>query len=123
MLKIKDKKLISLPNQAIATFSEYAIILLVRLIFKERNMNNLATTKLSSKGQVVIPEEIRKNLHLQAGNQFIVMADKDVVILKTITKPSLEQFKILIAKARRQAKRVGLTKQAVREAIREARKK
>lgn len=36
-----------------------------------------ATTKLSSRGQVVIPEEIRNNLGLSEG---------DTVILKTITE-------------------------------------
>ncbi len=44
-------------------------------------MANVATTKLSSKGQVVIPENIRKKLHLKAGAQFVVIGDNDVVIL------------------------------------------
>jgi AbrB family looped-hinge helix DNA binding protein len=47
-------------------------------------MANLATTKMSSKGQVVIPENIRKQLNLKAGAQFIVVGEKDVVILKSI---------------------------------------
>lgn len=51
-------------------------------------MTTLSTTKLSSKGQVVIPEEIRKSLHLHTGAQFIVMGKDDVVILKIITPPS-----------------------------------
>jgi len=44
-------------------------------------MANVATTKLSSKGQVVIPENIRKKLKLEVGAQFVVLGDKDVVIL------------------------------------------
>ena len=44
-------------------------------------MTNLATTKMSSKGQVVIPEDIRKRLKLKAGSQFIVVGENDVVIL------------------------------------------
>ena len=36
-------------------------------------MSVLATTKLSSKGQVVIPEEIRKKAGLKSGDQFIVL--------------------------------------------------
>ena len=34
-------------------------------------MKTLATTKLSSKGQVVIPEEIRNRLGLETGAQFV----------------------------------------------------
>ena len=45
-----------------------------------------ATTKLSSRGQVVIPEEIRNNLGLSEGDQFLVTSEGDTVILKTITE-------------------------------------
>ena len=41
-----------------------------------------ATTTSSSKGQVVIPEAIRERLGLKTGAQFVVVADRDVVILK-----------------------------------------
>lgn len=50
-------------------------------------MANVSTTKMSSKGQVVIPENIRKTLNLKAGAQFVVVGDKDVVILKSISPP------------------------------------
>jgi AbrB family looped-hinge helix DNA binding protein len=70
-------------------------------------MPNLATTKMSSKGQVVIPEGIRKRLGLKAGAQFVVVGDKDVVILKAISPPSMEDFDALISEARRQAKKAG----------------
>jgi AbrB family looped-hinge helix DNA binding protein len=56
-------------------------------------MPDLATTKMSSKGQVVIPEDIRKRLKLKAGDQFVVVGEKDVVILKAISPPSMEDFK------------------------------
>jgi len=36
-------------------------------------MAGVATTKLSSRGQVVIPENIRKKLQLKAGTQFVVI--------------------------------------------------
>lgn len=47
----------------------------------------VATTKLSSKGQVVIPESIRKQLHLKEGDQFVVVGEGDAVIFKTISPP------------------------------------
>ena len=72
-------------------------------------MKPLATTRMSSKGQVVIPESIRKDLKLEAGTRFVVVAEDDVVILKTITPPSLNDFNAVISKARQQAKEAGLT--------------
>ena len=62
-------------------------------------MANISTTKMSSKGQVVIPEAIRKKLGLKSGDQFVVTGDKDVVILKSISPPSLDEFDDLIADA------------------------
>ncbi|GBE14997.1 hypothetical protein BMS3Abin14_01051 [bacterium BMS3Abin14] len=80
-------------------------------------MKPFATTKMSSKGQIVIPESIRKNLKLEAGTQFVVIAEDDVVILKTITPPSLDAFDEVISKARRQAREAGLTRESVKDAL------
>jgi AbrB family looped-hinge helix DNA binding protein len=84
-------------------------------------MANIATTKMSSKGQVVIPEDIRKRLKLKAGSQFVVLGEDDVVILKTISPPSIGEFDALIAEARRQAKKAGLKKSHITDAIAKAR--
>jgi AbrB family looped-hinge helix DNA binding protein len=84
-------------------------------------MANVSTTKMSSKGQVVIPENIRKNLNLQAGAQFIVVGEKDVIILKRISPPSLDEFDEIIDKARRDGKKAGLKKSDIQEAIKKVR--
>ncbi len=84
-------------------------------------MANLATTKMSSKGQIVIPEEIRNRLNLKTGAQFIVVGDNDVVILKNITPPSIEEFDELISKARKAGKKAGLKKADIAKAIKKAR--
>ena len=86
-------------------------------------MANVSTTKMSSKGQVVIPENIRKNLNLKAGTQFIVIGDKGVVILKSITPPSIEEFDELITKARQDGKKAGIKKTDIAEAIIKVRSK
>jgi AbrB family looped-hinge helix DNA binding protein len=80
-------------------------------------MTKLATTKMSSKGQVVIPEEIRKRLKLKAGSRFVVVGDRDVVILKEISPPSMEEFDDLIAEARREARQSGLKRSDILKAI------
>ena len=86
-------------------------------------MAGVATTKMSSKGQVVIPEDIRKKLHLKPGAQFVVVADKDVVILKNISAPTLQEFDELIATARKTAKQAGLKKTDIENAIAKVRGK
>ena len=80
-------------------------------------MGSIATTKLSSKGQVVIPEEIRKQLGLKEGDQFVVVGQDDAVILKSIKKPVLNEFDSLIDKARRQARDAGLKRSDIGKAI------
>src|SRR3990167_11451395 len=59
---------------------------LICKIIEEYKMRRLATTKLSSKGQIVIPEEIRDKLGLHSGDKFIVIAEKDVIIFKIIRR-------------------------------------
>ena len=83
-------------------------------------MASTATTTLSSKGQVVIPEEIRARLGLMTGAQFVVVGDRDVVILKRLEPPALSEFAVLTARARRAAKQAGLKKADVAKAVTKA---
>jgi AbrB family looped-hinge helix DNA binding protein len=86
-------------------------------------MAELATTRLSSKGQVVIPEDVRQRLGLKAGDQFIVVAEGDVVILKTISPPSMKDFDVLVSKARRQAQRARMKPKDITAALAKVREK
>jgi len=86
-------------------------------------MAPLSTTRLSSKGQVVIPEDVRKALGLEAGAKFVVMGDGDVVILKRITAPARGEFRTLASKARAQARRAGLKPADVVKAVRRVRRR
>ena len=95
-------------------------ILLVR---QEATVGGPATTRLSSKGQVVIPDEIRKGLGLKTGDQFVVVGDGDVVILKAITPPRMDEFDTLVRAARRAARKVKLGPASVRSAVARARAK
>ena len=84
-------------------------------------MKLVATTKLSSKGQVVIPEEVRNKLHLKEGDQFVVIGKGDAVILKTISPPSLDEFSDLLKEAQVQARKAGLKKEDITNAIEKVR--
>lgn len=84
-------------------------------------METLATTRMSSKGQVVIPESIRKQLDLKEGVQFLVLGDEDVVILKVVTPPDRNEFDDLLKKARKQAREAGLKQKDITSAVAKAR--
>jgi len=80
-------------------------------------MTEASTTTLSSKGQVVIPEEIRSRLGLKPGVQFVVIADRDVVIFKVLEPPALSEFDTLVSRARKAAKKAGLKSTDVDKAV------
>lgn len=79
-------------------------------------MSTLGTTRMSSRGQVVIPEEIRQRLGLAAGTQFVVVGDGDVVILRAIAPPSLDEFDDLVSTARKAARGAGMRMSDVKAA-------
>ena len=84
---------------------------------EEEHIMAVSTTKMSSKGQVVIPESIRESLGLQTGARFVVVAGQDAILLKLVTQPSMEEFDELLAEARRQARRTGLKQSDIGNAI------
>ena len=84
-------------------------------------MGTVSTTRMSSKGQVVIPEAVRERLGLVPGAEFVVLGDGDVVILKAIKTPELSDFDELVAKAESAAKAAGMPRSAVGKAVKEVR--
>ena len=84
-------------------------------------MTEVETTKMSSKGQIVIPEEIRRRLGLKTGARFLVVGDEDVVVLKALTGPSMDEFDDLIAQARKQAQKAGLKRSDITSAVAKSR--
>jgi AbrB family looped-hinge helix DNA binding protein len=78
---------------------------------------SLATTKMSSRGQVVIPESIRDELGLEPGAQFVVLGQDDVVMFKVISPPSREEYARLKRQLRKQAREAGLKRSDIPKAI------
>jgi len=81
-------------------------------------MNDIATTRLSSKGQVVIPEAIRQRMGLETGTEFVVVGEDGTVVLKVIEPPSIRDFDEIVAKARSDAQLAGLRESDIADAIR-----
>jgi len=78
---------------------------------------DFATTKMSSRGQVVIPESVRSEMGLKPGSKFIVLWQDDVVMLKVIAPPSMEEFAALHKRLRQQASKSGLKRKDIAKAI------
>ena len=78
-------------------------------------------TRVSSKGQVVIPSEIREEMGIDAGTTLMVFTDGDNLLMKPVESPSREAFRDLIRRSRRAAHAAGLRRGAVKPAIRRAR--
>jgi len=53
-------------------------------------------TRISTKGQVVLPSAIRQRLRLQAGDQFDVKAEGDSIVLTPRKKRARRKAKIII---------------------------
>jgi AbrB family looped-hinge helix DNA binding protein len=77
----------------------------------------VATTRMSSRGQVVIPESIRDRLGLEAGAQFAVFGQDGVVMLKVISPPSTEEYSRLRRRLRQQTRAAGLKRSEIPKAI------
>lgn len=78
---------------------------------------------VSSKGQIVLPAEIRKALSINTGDKLAIFASDDVIMLKTVKVPSVEDFKTKLDEAQKWAKQVGYVESDVNEIIKDVRKK
>lgn len=85
-------------------------------------MEKLEITSMSSRGQVVIPLDIREHLRLKEGEKFVVVGEDDTVVLKKIEMPSFKNFDKLVQKTRQFAKEKGIASADVEGAIKRARK-
>ena len=82
----------------------------------------LEKTTLTSRGQIVIPQDIREHLGLKMGAKFIVVGRDDTIMLKKIEMPKFERFDNIIKKGRHFASKKGIKPEDVTTAIDEYRK-
>lgn len=80
-------------------------------------------TSVSSKGQVVLPKNIRDALSLDNGSKLIVFTDGDNILLKPIIAPDLKEFNSLMEKSKEWAERVGMKESDIDEAVSAVRKR
>lgn len=81
-------------------------------------MVEASTTKISSKGQVVIPANVRKAASLKKGEKILAIAIDDTVVLKKIVDKSFQEA---LKPVWTKAKSLGLTEEDVNALVEEAR--
>jgi len=71
-------------------------------------------TRLSERGQIVIPTELRKSMNLKEGERFIIMGVGDTIVLRKL-ELSQERLRLkkLIRESREKARRVGFSEKEV----------
>lgn len=75
------------------------------------------TTRLSSRGQVVIPEAVRKAAKVREGEHLLVVAIGDAIVMKKLASVTFEEVARPIWRA---VKEMGLSGEEVDELIEEA---
>ncbi len=84
-------------------------------------MDKFEVTSMSSRGQVVIPLDIREQLGLKEGEKFFVVGEDDTILLKKMTLPSFKNFNKLVKKTQSFADDKGLKQADVNNAVKRAR--
>ena len=85
-------------------------------------MSEVELTRLSSKGQVLIPQHVRDVMGLKEGETFAVMGAEDTIVLKKVVMPSKKEvFEKLHSWGTKFAARKGLKEADLQAAIKRSR--
>jgi AbrB family looped-hinge helix DNA binding protein len=88
---------------------------------------DVETTKMSSKGQIVIPQDIREELRATEGTVFAVVASKDTIILKKIETPSkerlIQELETIAKEGKRRLERKGLKESDIPRIVQQSRRR
>ncbi|MEK6887479.1 MAG: AbrB/MazE/SpoVT family DNA-binding domain-containing protein [Candidatus Aenigmatarchaeota archaeon] len=80
-------------------------------------------TRISEKGQVVIPSALRTQMKIKKSDQFLVFGEGNTIILKKIDRPAVKKTFDEVAKpVREAAKKEGFSRNDLDKLIKEARK-
>ena len=73
-------------------------------------MNKIAidTTRLSAKGQVVIPVDVRNKLQLKTGNRLLVVSSENSIILQKVDSVKQDDNYSLLKYAKNIANKIGI---------------
>ena len=78
-------------------------------------------TRISSKGQVVIPSEIREKMNLEEGNLLIISDSDNSICMKKIELPKIKSWKEATKPFREAAKKSKFSNDDLKNLIEESR--
>ncbi len=85
------------------------------------------TVRLSSKGQLVIPQDVRQELEVDEGSLFALVTTKDTILLKKIQTPSkdvlIKDLMNIALEGKRRLQRKGLAESDLHRAVEKQRRK
>ena len=86
-------------------------------------MEKVEITSVSSRGQIVIPQNLRNRMKIHEGEKFVVIGEDDTIVLKKLEMPSFSGVDKLLKKTREFAKKKGIKESDIEEAVKNIRKK
>ncbi len=93
--------------------------------YRVMKLSEVELTTMSSKGQLVIPQDIRKEMGLTEGVTFAVIRSKDTILLKKIEKPSkeeiLKKLERFVEEGQKTVKKLGIKQSDVQKLIHKGR--
>lgn len=78
-------------------------------------------TKISSKGQIVIPSEIREKMNLEEGNLLIISDNDDSISIKKLELPKIKTWKEATKPFRDATKKSNFSEEDLKKLIAESR--
>ena len=85
------------------------------------------TVRLSSKGQLVIPQDVRQELEVDEGSLFALVTTKDTILLKKIQTPSkdvlIKDLMNIALEGKRRLQAKGLKESDIHLAVEKQRRK
>lgn len=84
---------------------------------------SIEVTRLSEKGQIVIPSQMRKKMKLKEGTRFVALGLDDVIVLRRL-EVSQERLRLkkLLAESRTRAERLGFSEKEIAHLVELSRK-
>jgi len=83
--------------------------------------------KMSSKGQIVIPQDIRAEIDASEGTMFAVVSGRDSIVLKKVATPSKEELirelKEIAKEGRKKLEAKGIKEADIPSIVEKARKR